>query len=90
MHEIHALDASNHIHSQSREALFKISYKVTHVHTHKQDRQVSEWLRILMRDGQSAIDEFISNPVSIKQRLLAEQYQRAVDAAAGEERMAHV
>lgn len=42
-----------------------------------------------MKDGQPAIDEFIAHPVSIKQRLLAEQYQRAVEAAE-EERMAHV
>lgn len=54
-----------------------------------QDKQVSEWLRILMRDGQAAIDEFIAHPVSIKQRLLAEQFQQAVEAAE-EERMAHV
>lgn len=32
-----------------------------------------------MKDGQAAIDQFIENPVNIKQRLLAEQYQRAVE-----------
>ena len=51
----------------------------TITHTHKQDRQVTEWLRTLMKDGQAAIDQFIENPVNIKQRLLAEQYQRAVE-----------
>ncbi len=59
-------------------------------HTHSQDKQVTEWLRILMRDGQAAIDEFIARPVNIKQKLLAEQYQKAVEAAAEEEKMAHV
>lgn len=55
--------------------------------THSQDRQVREWIRILMRDGQAAIDQFIAseNP---KQRLLAEQYQMAMNVAE-EERLAH-
>ena len=34
-----------------------------------------------MRDGQAAIDKFLANPVNIKQRKLAEHYQRAVEAA---------
>ena len=42
-----------------------------------------------MTEGQTAIDEFTAHPVSIKQKLLAKQYQRAVKAAE-EERMAHV
>jgi hypothetical protein len=42
-----------------------------------------------MTDGQAAIDKFITHPVSIKQKLLAEQYKRAIEAAQ-EERMAHV
>lgn len=37
-----------------------------------------------MRDGQSAIDKFLANPVNIKQRKLAEQYQKAVKAAEDE------
>lgn len=49
-----------------------------------QDKQVARWLRILMRDGQAAIDKFLANPVNIKQQKLAEHYQRAVEAAEDE------
>ena len=49
-----------------------------------QDKQVVQWLRILMRDGQPAIDKFLANPVNIKQRKLAEHYKRAVEATEDE------
>ena len=42
-----------------------------------------------MKDGQTAIDEFTARPVSIKQKLLAEQYQKAIEVAE-EERLDHI
>ena len=82
MHDIHALIKLNHVH---------IKYAFTHSLTLSlslslvtQDKQVAQWLRILMRDGQSAIDEFIANPASEKQRRLALNYQQAVELAEDE------
>ena len=55
-----------------------ITHTLAHSLTHAQDRQVAQWLRTLMEDGQSAIDRFIANPVNEKQRKLAIRYRAAV------------
>ena len=55
-----------------------LSLSLTHT---QQDKVISEWLRTLMSEGQSAIDRFIKNPVNNKQRLLAEHYQLAIQRA---------
>ena len=57
-------------------------------HVHSQDKQVHEWIRTLMKDGQAAIDQFIASG-NFKKRSLAEKYQRVMDAAE-EGRLAHV
>lgn len=39
---------------------------------------MAQWLDTLMLGGQAAVDDFLRNPESHKQRHLAEQYQEVL------------